>query len=557
MKIPLTLKSIDKFEALIKKHLGKGMLPDKAVHLAYKEVNVMDVAYNEIKKGVIESARLGYQQSLNEEQKNNLLSAWAPDKLTLSERTTKGNGLILSHVKSEIKKSLAEGDTVKELSKKLFDGYKEGGVIPQQIIPKFMFELKKVAFNDRASLYKYRSELKKAERYLKKVNNTALKTAYNEILIAIDKRNEEALNKAIYVATQERTRYFAERIARTESARAYNEGVMARYEKDEDIVAYKWTMSSRHPCVDICDLYANADLYGMGNGVFPKDKVPMIPAHPHCMCMLKPVEKGRVENEDPKDQIENGGKAFLQGLSKREQERLLGVAGTKAFQSGESWQLNARGLNLESSLGSLIREAGISHKRISEHVERNIDRTLFHSSDTKKELHGKFKGMCETAMADEELRIMLTQSVVKFRGSDHEQLGAFDLVTGERLYMSKIGNELGIDVDEDLLKKIIDSSVNPVALFHNHSNNLPPSVNDIIAFLSRNAKYSFVMNNLGEVYRLAKGTNDIYKNFTRARPLLFTKYDNLLCRYKGDVRKTTEEILKYAVDNDIIRLEKR
>ncbi len=59
-------------------------------------------------------------------------------------------------------------------------------------------------------------------------------------------------------------------------ARAYNDGAMAKYMEGDDIETIQWKLSSAHPCYDICDLYANADLYGLGKGIFPKDKVPML-----------------------------------------------------------------------------------------------------------------------------------------------------------------------------------------------------------------------------------------------------------------------------------------
>lgn len=49
------------------------------------------------------------------------------------------------------------------------------------------------------------------------------------------------------------------------------DGGMYPYAHDPDCVAFKWKLSSRHPCDDICDLYARADLWGMGEGIFPKD----------------------------------------------------------------------------------------------------------------------------------------------------------------------------------------------------------------------------------------------------------------------------------------------
>lgn len=79
------------------------------------------------------------------------------------------------------------------------------------------------------------------------------------------------VDKAVDVAVQESARYFAERIARIEKARAYMDGVMYHYANDPDGVAFKWKLSSRHPCDEICDLYARADLRGMGEGIFQND----------------------------------------------------------------------------------------------------------------------------------------------------------------------------------------------------------------------------------------------------------------------------------------------
>lgn len=77
------------------------------------------------------------------------------------------------------------------------------------------------------------------------------------------------VDTAIDVAVQERARYFAERIARIEKARAYMDGVMYHYAHEPDCVVFKWKLSSCHPCDEICDLYAYR-LVGDGRGQFPK-----------------------------------------------------------------------------------------------------------------------------------------------------------------------------------------------------------------------------------------------------------------------------------------------
>ena len=135
------------------------------------------------------------------------------------------------------------------------------------------------------------------------------------------------VDKAIDVATPERARYFAERIARTEKARAYMDRAMYPYAHDPDCVVFKWKLSSRHPCDDICNLYARADLWGMGEGIFPKDKLPKLPVHPNCMCRVVPIFHGfmRVTSEEPKDKT------------------LAGVNGAKEVQKGASGKQYARG----------------------------------------------------------------------------------------------------------------------------------------------------------------------------------------------------------------------
>ncbi len=37
------------------------------------------------------------------------------------------------------------------------------------------------------------------------------------------------------------------------------------------------------------NFFADADMYGLGKGVYPKDKAPPIPLPPHCMCRLEEV----------------------------------------------------------------------------------------------------------------------------------------------------------------------------------------------------------------------------------------------------------------------------
>lgn len=95
-------------------------------------------------------------------------------------------------------------------------------------------------------------------------------------------------------------------------------------------------------------MYAHADLYGLGKGIFPKDKFPKLPAHPHCLCRIKPIVDGMIDMGKQKDNVDKGGKAYIDTLPKREQERLLGVHGRNDVMSGKKeWFANARSVSKE------------------------------------------------------------------------------------------------------------------------------------------------------------------------------------------------------------------
>ena len=111
-------------------------------------------------------------------------------------------------------------------------------------------------------------------------------------------------------------------------------------------IVVNYINADRHPKCDICDVYAHADLHGLGKGIFPKDKFPKLPAHPHCLCRIKPIVVGKIDMSRQKDNVDKGGKAYIDTLPKREQERVLGVHGRNLVNKGFlSWSEKARGIS--------------------------------------------------------------------------------------------------------------------------------------------------------------------------------------------------------------------
>ena len=334
---------IQEFESRIKELLAEGYNAQQAVKIAYEEYPVMQRLRDEIQTSLHGLAEAGYGGILAKSITNSAFKmAWAPDGLTLSSRTTKGGNSVKQMVADTLQQQMVRNANYKKNALAIFDGYRYGGVIPEQDIPDMMSKLIKLSNGSEYDKQAFRSAMRAVQRNVNRLTSQNLKVAYNKLLEAIETRNDQALNKALYRATQERTRYFAERIARTERARAFMDGFLAQWESDEDCVAYQWQLSTAHPKHDICDLYANANLYGLGKGVYPKDKVPSIPVHPHCMCRLKPLFEGQIPDTTAKERIEEGGREYIATLSRKQKEQLLGVYGSRAVEAGLSWTARAR-----------------------------------------------------------------------------------------------------------------------------------------------------------------------------------------------------------------------
>jgi hypothetical protein len=81
-----------------------------------------------------------------------------------------------------------------------------------------------------------------------------------------------------------------ERVLRTEVTRAYREST-AEYAKAKAWVkGIKWHRTAGAEECDECDEYERSDMYGLGEGVYPPDGVPV--SHPNCFCYLtiEPIE---------------------------------------------------------------------------------------------------------------------------------------------------------------------------------------------------------------------------------------------------------------------------
>lgn len=135
-----------------------------------------------------------------------------------------------------------------------------------------------------------RQELREVENLAQSgAPNKRLKNAYKKLIKRMSVgADEDVLKKAFGNLLKRKIEYYNERIARTELARAYSLGFRRQVEEDEFITAYKWILSPRHPVPDICDVFANMN-NGKGKGIYTKNDVVTVPAHPNCLCMLQAI----------------------------------------------------------------------------------------------------------------------------------------------------------------------------------------------------------------------------------------------------------------------------
>ena len=80
---------------------------------------------------------------------------------------------------------------------------------------------------------------------------------------------------------------------------------MAQAKNDTDVFGFKWVMSTahvhgKHDCE--CYDYSKLDV-GYGAGIYPKDDIPELPAHPNCMCHLRKIYVWEVQETGGKDKL--------------------------------------------------------------------------------------------------------------------------------------------------------------------------------------------------------------------------------------------------------------
>lgn len=545
-------KQAKEIENAIKKAMANGMSISEAVKEATKETEAWMTSH--VMESMLLSVSAGSGVNF-EELPPALTSAWDASGMKLSKKIHGTTKEMRSAIISTLCKAQKDGKKVIETARALYDGYGYGHVTRTQPLPDYLDKVltyaRRMDLSDKDKDALMR-EIRNAKRITERLSqnnapNRTLKAVYKELVTHIERSEDRMMERSLKAAVEEKSRYIAERIARTESARAWADGFIARYGDDEDVVAYQWKTGSRHPEEDICDMYANANLWNLGKGIFPKDKCPILPIHPHCLCHLAPVFISEVDIDNVQDQRDAATCDWLKGQNENTRENLLGVKGNKAWEEGrKTWRTVLRNYSPKVMKSRIVGERGITGKKEKGNIIRRVDRKYIHS----REFDNKFNKLSNPPEVNKQLKTCARKALLNNDGTTNEDLYLIHAKTGKLL-----GKIVGYDYAKGALytrelKEIINRNKGSIITLHSHPNNNPPTGSDLLSAARHGYKKGYVVTIAGDLHE--------YELLKKNKEALFTfkRFDNKVARKMelsynqnevGAIKSVLEELFRFVL----------
>lgn len=268
-------------------------------------------------------------------------STWDGSGLTLSQRLYGTTQDFKAELVQSIQAHVQAKETAWNTARQIYDGYGFGGQIHQDQLPELPKDLTRLLQQARSvvtpeDFAQLQADAAKLKAYADRLATAPLRSAYKQFAERVEKGLTKGLDRLVQTAAEEKARYHASRILRTETARAWGQGFFEQARRTPQCIGIRWSTSSAHRIFDVCDFCAGVDLYGMGPGIYPKDRCPAYPAHPHCFCGLTMVFKGQVP--DPSPRMGPGGKDWIKALTEGKRSKLLTRRGEQSFRGGASWE---------------------------------------------------------------------------------------------------------------------------------------------------------------------------------------------------------------------------
>jgi hypothetical protein len=328
----------------VKRLMAQGYSTKRAVDVAWKNVRFGEVIADSTAEGMIKAMVIGKGPDITvgvDLTKDMILHKWHDfDDVPLSKTLYQNEKQARKIIKGELEAQVKLGRNYKYAAQFLQDNT---GQFKAEV-PKYLDDLytagKRALAGDPEAQRELKGKIKSVQRQIDKLSSSGstdrLVVAYQDLLDAVESGNAKAMDKRLHRAVEEKARYQAERVARTEIARAYGDAKIAVIQGDEDSTGWRWVLSSAHKHTDICDFNADADLYNMGPGVYPLDRGPEYPAHPHCTCILRPFYK---EHNGRSTVDTKAGIEYLKSLDAEDRVAMMGQTDADAFESNpDGWR---------------------------------------------------------------------------------------------------------------------------------------------------------------------------------------------------------------------------
>lgn len=348
--------ALERLARSIRSRIARGVKPEKAVNDAVNEFGLKRILTEELLKDV-----QGLLKKLDAPtdagpafRKTWLNETWAGEDLTLSRRVA--SLARAEDIKQSISASMRAGKSWTDLSRDL----SERDLVKADLSShsRQLVDAARRVTKDPKTIQEYKAAIQRSIRQVDRLAQNdaptrALKAAYQEVIDISQKTSGRALDEAIERAALEKMRYNADRIARTEMAKAYSQGEYAEALDDDQVIGMGYDLSDRHPKTDICDFHTSVDLFGLGKGRYPLTDLPPYPFHPSCMCTIYKVFSGDIGKMDPGAAVK-----YLKGLPADERAALLGVDGEKDFRrNASSWSKNLTNYKGHEAIEDLISSA--------------------------------------------------------------------------------------------------------------------------------------------------------------------------------------------------------
>lgn len=344
------------FAIEVNNNINAGKTVADSVNIANKGLQIQIILETSIASELITIADEQAKGSLQKYMKNRrwwLNNNWPGEKLTLSERIT--DLVKWKQLKEELNQLLKQGRSWVEIARSFTKKKFNAADIAQNIIDLENAAKRVMKGGTLKDYAEYTRAIRKSKRYIERLamNDSPtqrLKKAYASVIKATEQLSTKAIDKAIQRAVKAKSNYNAARIARTEMAKAYSQGIYQRALVDGDVSGIQYSLSARHKIFDICDFHTSADIYGMGKGKYPLKALPKYPFHPHCTCILT-----YLYDEQAGKRNEKAAVAYINKLSEAKKQLLLGKNGAEHFnKNNKAWKSELNNYQGHKNIKSLI-----------------------------------------------------------------------------------------------------------------------------------------------------------------------------------------------------------